>query len=478
MNIIFSQDAICGDARGSVRTMATAIMLAVVLALGTACEQPTVPDYNNPSESEFVSITALSQVQAMATGLVAGDRNYIGNEIMFGETMGRDLYRLDNAEPRYIIELLGPSIDASNFIGTSTWPYSVSHLADIMIKGSAAANSGVMNDAQKQAAIGFAQTFKALEYIRAIETRDTLGIPFGTDLDGGALAPIRCKPAVLDGISAILDSAAVALSAGSAVFPFELPAGFAGFTTPATFLKFNRALAAKVDIYRAFKGYATSGVIDQGALNDAVTALGQSFITTTPGQLNTGPVHLFSTATGEVVNPLYQALGSTIFRANPRVVSEAEAGDRRVAANTTIGQLKSVSGASSNVLITRYASNTSSIPIITNKELILMRAEAQWGLGNLPGAMTDVNLIRQTDGNLAPVALTTSDAVLTEILKQKRYSLLFESPARWVDARMFGRLVGEPPLGVGKERTFDPLAVMPIPATEANGRNGNIACTQ
>ena len=473
MKIISIRNTASKRVRGTVQVTT----LALALALG-ACEQPTVPDYNNPSESEFLSITALSQVQSMATGLVAGDRNYIGNEIMFGETMGRDLYRLDNAEPRYIIELLGPSIDASDFIGTSTWPYSVIHLSDIMIKGSVAANSSVMTDAQKQAAIGFAQTIKALEYIRAIETRDTLGVPLGTDLANGELAPIRCKPAVLEGISSMLDSAATALSAGGAAFPFELPAGFTGFTTPATFLTFNRALAAKVDIYRAFENYAATAAVDQSALNDAGTALSQSFITIAPGQLNVGPVHLFSTATGEVVNPLYQDPGSTIFRANPRVVSEAEAGDRRVAANTTTGQLKSVSGASSDVLITRYASNTSSIPIITNKELILMRAEVQWGLGNFTGAMDDVNLIRQTDGNLAPVTLTTSDAVLTQILKEKRYSLLFGSPARWIDARMFGRLVGDPPAGVGQERGNDPIAVMPIPATEANGRNGDISCTQ
>lgn len=452
-------------------------MLAMVLVTGAACEQPTVPDYNNPSESQFVSISALSQVQALATGLLDGDRANIGSEIMYTETMGRDIYRLDNAEPRYIIELLGTSVDPSDFLGGSVWPYSTIHLADIMIKGSTAANASVLNDASKKAAIGFAQTMKALEYIRAIETRDSLGVPLGTDLAAGTLAPIRCKPAVLDGIVSILDSAAVSLSAGGSSFPFVLPSGFAGFTTPATFLTFNRALAAKVDIYRAFKSYAATKAVDQAALDAAVVALGKSFISTAPGQLDVGPTHLYSTATGEQVNVLYQAPASTIFRANPRVVSEAEAGDKRVAQNTTTGQLKSLSGVGSNVLLTTYASNTAPIPIITNKELILMRAEVQWGLGNLAGAMADVNLIRQTDAGLPPLTLTTSDAVLTQILKEKRYSLLFKSPAHWVDSRMFGRLVGDPPVGLGKERGFDPIAALPIPASEASGRNGVTACT-
>ena len=90
--------------------------------------------------------------------------------------------------------------------------------------------------------------------------------------------------------------------------------------------------------------------------------------------------------------------------------------------------------------------------------------------------MSDVNFIRQNDAGLAPLSITNSDAVLTQILKEKRYSLLFKSPARWIDARMFGRLVGDPPLGLGKERGLDPLAAMPIPANEASGRNGVVTC--
>ena len=457
--------------------LARGAALALFILSGAACEQPTVPDYNNPNESSFIPITSSSQVQALATGLLDGDRSNIGTQIMYAETMGRDLYRLEKGDTRYITDLLGQRVEASNFIGSSVWPYSYIGLADVMIKGSTDAEASVLNDEAKSAAIGYAQTLKALHYIRAIEMRDTLGVPFGTDLPKGELPPILCKPSVLDGIASMLDSGAVNLQASGSSFPFSLPEGFSGFDTPATFLTFNRALAAKVDIYRGFESYAGAKTVDQQALDSALTALEGSFISDDAGQLDAGPVHVFSSATGERTNPLYQDLSGSDYRANQRVVSEAEDGDERVARNTTTGQLKSLSDVGSNILITTYTSADSPIPIITNKELILMRAEAQWGLDNIPEAMSDVNFIREHDAGLPTVTITNPDTVLTQILKEKRYSLLLTSPAHWVDSRLFGRLVGDPPAGLGKERGFDPIAAFPIPANEANGRGGDTACT-
>jgi hypothetical protein len=460
-------------ARPTVRRVVRTVALSSALLIGAACDQPTVPYYNNPSESDFAPITSLSQVQALATGILAGDRGSIGTEIMYAETVGRDIYRLDNAEPRYITELLGPSIDPSDFLGGSVWPYSTIRLTDVAIKGTAGAPDNVLTAAGKSAVSGFAQTFKALEYIRAIEMRDSLGVPFGTDLPQGELAAIRCKPGVLDGIAQILDSAAVSLAAGGTAFPITLSSGFTGFNTVTSFRQFNRALAAKVDIYRAFQRYAGGGTIDRAALDSASVALGASFLNATAGQLDVGPAHLYSTATGDALNPLFQDLGSTIFRANPQVIAAAEPGDTRIARYTRAGTTKSLSNVSSSTLITVYSSNTSPIPIITNKELILMRAEVQWGLGNLSQAMTDVNFIRQNDAGLAPVTRTASADVLSQILQEKRLSLFYASPDHWIDARLFGRLGT-----LGKERGYDPLAAFPLPAAEASGRNGAVACTQ
>ena len=62
----------------------------------------------------------------------------------------------------------------------------------------------------------------------------------------------------------LLEQAKAELQAGGP-FPFSLPPGFTGFNTPATFLAFNRALRARVAVYR--NDYA-----------GALTALSESFL--------------------------------------------------------------------------------------------------------------------------------------------------------------------------------------------------------
>ena len=87
-----------------------------------------------------------------------------------------------------------------------------------------------------------------------------------------------------------------------------------------------------------------------------------------------------------------------------------------------------------------YPDASADLPIIDNEELILLRAEARWFTGDRPGAMADLNFIRQNAGGLAAIAQPATDAdFVTALLKERRYSLLFEGH-RWIDARRFGRL--------------------------------------
>ena len=51
-----------------------------------------------------------------------------------------------------------------------------------------------------------------------------------------------------------------------AIFPFDLGPGFAGFKTPATFLKVNRALLARVLVYRASLGALPAGTYAPSAV--------------------------------------------------------------------------------------------------------------------------------------------------------------------------------------------------------------------
>jgi hypothetical protein len=334
-----------------------------------------------------------------------------------------------------------------------------------------------MTEAEKNATLGFLKTFKAMSYLHAIETRDTAGAPIDVDIEPtGPVAPLACEGDVLAYIASLLDEANSNLQAGGASFPFALPAGFDGFDDPAGFATFNRGLAAKVYIYLAFLNYAppggsAGGPINSAALTSAMTALDGSFIdedASTVDALNVGPAHNYSTASGDATNGLYGDPSSTDFRVNARVVTEAKPGDDRVARKVVHTSSLSLSGVGSDWAFTIYPSPTTPVRILTNKELILLKAEVLWGQGQYPQALALANIVRTVDGGLAASTASGAAAVLDEILYEKRYSLLWESPSRWVDARMFGKLST-----LGTENGNSPLWSIPIPQTEVDARGGD-----
>ena len=463
----------------------------VALALGVltlvACNLPNEPNLNNPSANDFSVITDLPHLQALVTGVVRGDRVQNENEIIYGETMGRDAMRLTGSEPRFVTELLGPSsIDPSDFLGGALWPFATVRLANIGLHGIAGAPSGLLNAQDKPATLGFVQTIKALIMLRVVETHDTTGAPIDVDIDPtGPLAVLRCKNDVLAYAASLLDSAATNLAGGGGSFPFVVPPGFTGFDTPATFLKFNRGLAAKVNVYLAFRDYAplgpVVGTIDAAYLNTAQTALTASFMTADATKLDLGPAHSYSSATGDAQSGLWdQGLAKTAFRANPRAITEAAAGDLRITRKidssfATIG----VAGYSSKYVFTLYPDPTTNTPILTNKELLLLQAEVNWGNGAYATALAEANFIRTNDGGLPAATSVVPDSVLTTILYEKRYSLLWQSGSRWLDARMFGRLnASAPPAGVGAEQEpapGQPYRNFPIPFNEAAARNNDLS---
>jgi len=469
------------------RTTSVALALGVLTLV--ACNLPNEPNLNNPSANDFSVITDLPHLQALVTGVVRGDRVQNENEIIYGETMGRDGMRLTGSEPRFVTELLGPSsIDPSDFLGGALWPYATVRLANIGLHGIAGASAALLDAQDKPATAGFVQTIKALIMLRVVEAHDTTGAPIDVDVDPtGPLAPLRCRNDVLAYVAALLDTAATNLTAGGATFPFALPPGFAGFDTPGKFRQFNRGLAAKVDVYLAFRGYAPLGPvvgnIDAIYLDSAQAALTASFMIADATKLGVGPAHSYSTATGDVLNGLWdQGLSKTAFRANPRAVSEAAAGDRRITRTidssfATIG----VSGYSSKYVFTLYPDATTPTPILTNKELLLLQAEVSWGKGDYTTALADANFIRTNDGGLAAATSLAPDSVLNSILYEKRYSLLWQSGGRWLDTRLFGKLNSSPPpAGVGPEQEpapGEPYRNFPIPFNEGAARNNDLSKT-
>ena len=114
---------------------------------------------------------------------------------------------------------------------------------------------------------------------------------------------------------------------------------------------------------------------------------------------------------------------------------------------------------------TLYPNSDSSIPIIRNEELILLGAEANIALNNTGPAIADIDLIRVQSGGLAASSGLNSSNILDELLKQKRYSLLFEGGHRWIDLRRYGKLDAT---HVAIDTTDDVIhAAFPIPLTES-----------
>lgn len=450
------------------------IAIAGVALLGACKDSTAVPDLNNPSFGDVLNkpLTKIG-LQNLVTGYHDAQRASLGiapaNYIVFGEVMARDAYRTDASESRYVNEFLNGTPDPSAFSGAGNWtPFfrdirAANTILQVLPSLPATEN---VSAAEQSAVKGMVRTMKAIDYYKALEYRDTLGIPIAVDPPlGSPLGAIVCKPKVLAYISALLDSARDDLLAGGSAFPVALPPGFAGFDTPATFILFNRAWKGKVELYRALDHAAPTGTTGFTA---AIAAINASFINTTdPAQIGKGVYFTFSTSPGDTPNQLVDGN----LHLNPQISDSLQAGDRRGSKIIPVTPA-TIQGLTykSNYSVTQ----TSPIAYIKNEELILLRAQARVGLGDLAGALADVNYVRSAAGGLAPLApFASATAAIDAILREKRYSLLMESAHRLVDLRAYGRLNVT---YFKKERSGDIfLKALPIPQNESDQRGGNIA---
>ncbi len=414
-------------------------------ALLGACKDSTgVPDLNNVSLESVKGGLTPSSAQLLVTGLLNQDRNSaIGNYIVFGETFARDAYRIDVAETRYITELIGPNqpdVGAFTGGGVFTGFYVGIRAANTILAGLPGATG--LSATDKAGISGLTRTIKALEYYRATELRDSVGAPIDLDRDITAdPAPFVCKPNVLAFVSALLDSAATDLRAGGGAFSFQLPVGYSDFSTPQTFLKFNRALKGKVELYRALNRQKPN----PASFDAAIAAINQSYIDPTADAqgLQFGPFQSYSTAAGETPN----ALVDPALHLNPQVKDSILPTDTRASKIVTASTTYSGSYSGSKIS-TQYnyvgsvggSALTRPLPILKNEELLLLRAQAEIGKGDLVGATSDINAVHTKYGNAPyPLFLSAKEAI-DAVLYEKRYSLLFEGPQRLVDLRTYGRL--------------------------------------
>jgi hypothetical protein len=203
------------------------------------------------------------------------------------------------------------------------------------------------------------------------------------------------RDSVYNHIIGRLNEGATNLRAGGTTFPFALGTGFAGFNTPPTFLRFNRALAARVLAIRgsiATPGSAAATASYQAAL----TALGESFLSPT-GSLTEGVYNVFSTAAGSTTTASRASAARRVVVAHPSITAAAPrqangTPDARLTAKTVAlaTPVNPSFCATTNCIPTsvgfqRYPEQTSPIPIIRNEELILLARRPGTSPATSPG---------------------------------------------------------------------------------------------
>ncbi|MES2178141.1 MAG: RagB/SusD family nutrient uptake outer membrane protein [Gemmatimonadota bacterium] len=446
--------------------------LALIAALGLAaiaCKDSTsVGDLNNVSAEAISGGLTRASTGLLVNGLLNASRGELDSRyLVFTETMARDFYRLDNAEARYISEIIGGPADFSAFTGGGAFSgmYVTIRSANTILNSLPTATG--LTTAEASATQGLVNTFKALAYYRVLETRDSLGIAIDVNhpIDDPPAAFV-CKPNALTYISALLDTASTQLAAGGASFPFTLPAGFSSngsFTTPTAFLRFNRGLKGKVELYRGLDHSKPN----TGSFATALTALNAA-LTGAPAGPDGGLYNTYSTSANESTNPLADA---NIYL-NPAVGDSLQAGDTRAAKILTVTSktLNQVTSKYKAVATDPAGALTRSIPVLKTSELLLLRAQVKIELGDLIGATADINTVRASDGGLAAIAVPASKKLAIDaVLYEKRYSLLGENAHRLVDLRAYTRLNAT---FLKKETTQDVFqTTLPIPKRELDARN-------
>lgn len=463
--------------------LAAAVLGAIPL---TSCRDLDIGNTNAPTADQLTGAPSRAVLARTAVGIQIEAFNDLAGEIQQWGIYGRELLNLLGNDPRETGEEMRGPQDPGGRAG-GVWVGKYGAIRTIHTYLTALDNSADLTEQEKRASAGLAKTIKAWHLHRLAVRSGPTGLPVDTDRPiSDPPAPLVTSAAAMEAASALLDEALADLQAGGTTFPFSFVPGYTGFTTPATFARFNRALATKVLVHRATFNACTA------CWAQAATALAGSFITDAglPGSLSLGVYYGYTGAPGELTNPVTESLTSNRYWVHQSIVTGAQLRptgepDLRLTTKTAPAPsprtFNDVTATHKPILYNNPANpaqaNTGAdIPWITNEELILLRAEIRWNTGDKAGAISDINLIRQHAGGLGPSTLTllSSEAeFITELLYNRLYSLMFTQGVRWVDARRYNRINTLP-----IDRTGDVVHPhMLIPAAECDARGLEPPCS-
>ncbi|SFW35419.1 RagB/SusD family nutrient uptake outer membrane protein [Chitinophaga sancti] len=430
------------------------IIALCALVLLNACQKGEINSLNTPVVGGVTGNPTRSDLFNLVTGAESGMRISLSTYLDAEGIIGREIYRFSSSEPRFTTDLLGGGtkvLDNNTFYLTNPWAsrYQVVRQCFILLEALSHTSNTVASDAQKKGFSGYAKTLIGYQLLLNINLTDSSGarIPVA---NGVAQGPVITDPGiVLDSVLKFLDEGKADLTGADVIF--SLSDGFAGFKDAAGLLKFNRALAARVHLYR--KQWA-----------DALTALNESFFDLN-GDLNTGVWHYFSTSGGDMVNLSYIAPNNNgeVRIAHPTFATDILPGDDRINKTQVRNSSASQGGLTGNRDVIIWTSLNAPVSIIRNEELVLIYAEANIQNGNFPNALTALNRIRTAHNLPAYAGAVTTAALTSELIYNRRYSLFMEGH-RWIDMRRFGLLKTLP-----VDRPDDDVwSHFPLPQSESN----------
>jgi len=450
------------------RTKHILFSIGIAASMMTGCKKDIFKVDESTSDPNFVPVDLVlsnptkGQIVQLSKGLESAMRNGYRDYLLANGAVGREVIYSAATEPRYYGEILGTQ--TNQFVGGANDPNGIFNAyytafsqtrrrAELLFR--TANNATTVTAGEKKGVEGFARTIQAYTTLNLLNMQGKNGIreSFSDLIEAGDLlkpGPFGTYETGLALVKTYVDQGFAALNTAGATFPFTLSsgwrAGLAGldFQTIDNFKKFNRAIAARVAMY-------------QKDWNGVLTALNGSFmnLTNLTGSLTMGPRFVFSPAANDISNTMFRTVNNTndpyvVFN---QVITEAEADDTRVfGASAKVGARTTPreSGAFvSTHEVRMFTSNSSPAPIIKNEELILMYAEANAQLNtvtSLADAVTAINIIRTGYGLQPYAGAVTRDALIDEILKQRRYSLFWEGH-RWFDMRRYNRLAQVTPSG-------------------------------
>lgn len=413
-----------------VKNILVSLIMPIVFFL-SSCKIEPVPDPNNPSLEHLSTDPTKSEIQNLVTGTESGmrtDMSFYWHDL---GALGREYYHTSSSDPRWTTDLVGKAgavLDSNTFY--TTRPYNAAYLAvknaNILLSGLTNTTASI-TDQERSVGKAYANTVKAYELLLVLNLQYDNGIRVDV-ANPDAVVPFLSRDEALKRIIGLMDSAYTDLKANASTsFPFT--STLYG-KTAGDFAQFNRALAARLAVYN--KDW-----------NSALTNLSNSFFDLN-GDLEMGAYYIYSTAGGDQLNPVFIPTNSSgeVNMAQTSFVTDAEAGDKRldkVFKRATPYKTDDLIGIYDLYL---YKSNIDPLPIIRNEELLLIYAEAKiqlGGMSNFTDAVIALNKVRNAAGLPSYSGAMTQSALITEMLKQRRYSLYAEGH-RWIDMRRYDLL--------------------------------------